>query len=111
MPHINSKSKLLIQQFKTSLSAKTSNISNYVLRPGYDFTRQRKISAFDCVNYTISLGGQSLQNSILDYFAESPTSVSAPAMIYQRSKIKSAFYHDLVCDLTSEFSHSNRHKD
>lgn len=111
MPHINSKSKLLIQQFKTSLSAKTSNINNYVLRPGYDFTRQRKISAFDCVNYTISLGGQSLQNSILDYFAESPTSVSAPAMIYQRSKIKSSFYHDLVCDLTSEFSPSIRYKD
>ena len=59
----------------------------FVLNPGHDFSRKRKISFTDTFWFLIGILGKSMPNEILDFFNHSISAPSASAFIQQRKKI------------------------
>lgn len=71
-----------------SCISETDSIKDlFLLSPGKDYSRNRKISFQDAVKSVLEFTAKSLPNEVLDYFGHSSTAPSASALIQQRDKI------------------------
>ena len=71
-----------------ALSEVSSNISQYVARPGKDLSRRRKFSPESLMSFLISQGASSTKCELLDFFDMSIDRPSLSALNQQRSKLK-----------------------
>lgn len=73
----------------------------FVRNPGTDFTRDRKLSFRDTINFILSMGGSTLNQELLDYFLFSaPETPTASAFVQQRGKILPDAFRHLFCCFT-----------
>lgn len=82
----HNKIKLL---FHSAVSNVVSNISDYVLQPGKDFSRNKKLPAHLFISFLVSQGSSSTKNELLDFFDMQGSIPTASAFNQQRSKLKS----------------------
>ena len=71
---------------------------DFVVRPGKDFTRARKISFYDCMMSVVCMHGGTLFSEILEYFPDDPAGTglpTVPAYLQQRAKIKPGAFEEL----------------
>ncbi|MDL2302565.1 hypothetical protein LJC58_09455 [Lachnospiraceae bacterium OttesenSCG-928-D06] len=54
--------------FHSAVSNVVSSISDYVLQPGKDFTRNKKLPPDQLISFLVSQGASSTRNKRLDFF-------------------------------------------
>lgn len=83
MPHENIKAA-----FADAVSHVVSNISQYTVCPGRDFTRSRKMGADRLISFLVSCGSSGTRIELLDFFGLQADSPSASAFNQQRAKLR-----------------------
>lgn len=73
----------------SAISSVSSSVSDYVLNPGKDFSRNRKLPADKLISFLIAEGSSTTKNELLDFFGMSGQSPTSSAFFQQRSKLKS----------------------
>ncbi|WP_373266915.1 hypothetical protein [Hungatella hathewayi] len=74
--------------FSDSVNHIASNISLYVVDPGKDLTRNRKMGPANLISFMVSCGSSSTRLELLDFFDMDPNAPSASAYNQQRVKLK-----------------------
>lgn len=74
--------------FTDSVSYVVSDISQYTLTPGRDFTRSRKMGADKLIPFLVPCGSSSTRIELLDFFGLQADSPSASAFNQQRAKLR-----------------------
>ena len=70
------------------VSDMSKDISSFVRNPATDFTRDRKLNFKNTVSLILSMGGQSLNSELIDYFQYvEPQIPTASALIQQSDKL------------------------
>ena len=70
------------------VSDMAKDISSFVRNPATDFTRDRKLNFKNTVSLILSMGGQSLNSELIDYFQYvEPEIPTASALIQQSDKL------------------------
>lgn len=87
--------------FQSAVSTVTSNISQYALNPGKDFTRSKKIPADKLISFLVSQGSSSTKNELLDFFGLDCSSPSESALNQQRAKLKPDALYDVFKQFNS----------
>lgn len=85
----------------SAIDSVSSSISDYVVNPDKDFTRNRKLPAGTLMQFLIAEGSSSTKNEILDFFGMAHQSPSSSAFFQQREKLKSEAFHN-VFDIFNE---------
>lgn len=73
----------------------------YVINPGKDFSRNRKISFSDVVSNLISMEVGSIRSELLEYFSFASDTPTTSAFIQQRDKISSLAFRKLFYSFTN----------
>lgn len=76
------------QILNNSIASIHSDIDSFVVNPGKDMSRVKKISADTVISFLISQGASSTKCEILDFFQLSEEAPSASAMTQRRSQLK-----------------------
>lgn len=76
--------------FTDAVKHVSDNISDYVVVPDKDLTRNRKFGASRLISYLVSCGSSSTKVELLDFFDMDPNAPSASAFNQQRAKLKPA---------------------
>ena len=74
--------------FNDSVNHVVSHISQYVVAPGRDFTRSRKMGADKLISFLVSCGSSSTRIELLDFFGLQTDAPSASAFNQQRAKLR-----------------------
>ena len=74
--------------FSEAVSSVVSDISDYVIHPGRELTRNRKIPADKLISFMVSCGSSSTKIELLDFFGLDNNIPSASAFNQQRAKLK-----------------------
>ena len=90
--------------FHDSIDHVCSNLSSFVVRPGKDLTRSRKIPAQQLLSFLVSMGSSSTRNELLDFWDMSPTAPSESALVQQRAKLKPQALEHLFRHFASSLS-------
>ena len=83
MPHESIKAA-----FSSAVNHVAANISLYVVDPGKDLTRNRKIGTAKLIPFMVSCGSSSTRVELLDFFGLDSNAPSASAFSQQRAKLK-----------------------
>ena len=78
----------LKQVLNDSIAALHSDMDSFVVNPGKDLSRVKKISADSVVSFLISQGASSSKCEILDFFQLAKDTPSASAMTQRRSQLQ-----------------------
>lgn len=76
------------EAYRTALHDVSTNISQFVRRPGIDFVRNRKLGVEKVLDYLVTNGGESSKDELLDLCSRMDKPPSVQAMIKQRAKLK-----------------------
>lgn len=74
--------------FNDSVNHVVSDIPQYVVAPGRDFTRSRKMGADKLISFLVSCGSSSTRIELLDFFGLQTDAPSASAFNQQRAKLR-----------------------
>lgn len=74
--------------FSTAISTVVEDIYKYTIRPGQDFTKNRKIPADKLLSFLVSHGSSSIKNELLDFYDFDLSTPTASAFNQQRAKLK-----------------------
>lgn len=74
--------------FSTAVNNVTSVISQYVVNPDKDLTRNKKLPPDKLITFLVSEGSSSTKNELLDFFAMDVQAPSNSAFNQQRAKLK-----------------------
>ena len=89
----NDKAKNLKYLLQRLISAMAGDPSSFVVNPGADFTRKRKLDFATLINLILSMRGNSISKELLDHF-EPQDLMTASAFVQQRDKLlPDAFEH------------------
>ena len=75
----------------------------FTKNPGKDFTRNRKLNFTQMIRLLLSMGGNSLGNELMEYFAYDVAAPSASSFVQQRDKILPAASESLMHQFTDSF--------
>jgi hypothetical protein len=82
--------------------------SLFVSDPERDFTRKRKLDFQETIRILLSMGGQSLNIELLEYFSYDIETVTKSAFVQRRDKILPKAFAQLFHMFTSTIDHSKR---
>ena len=77
----------------------------FVVNPGKDFTRKRKLTFELMTRMILSMGGGSLSKELLDFFEYDKDTASTSAFVQQRDKILPSSFEYLLHEFTNTFTH------
>ena len=99
---------IIKETLMASISRTVSNLEQFVLHPGKDFTRNRKLPADKLILFLISQGSSCTANELMDFFDMDSSAPTIQAFFQQRAKLKpealEAVFRDFVqsaCGLDS----------
>lgn len=99
---------------KQKLFSKVSEMSSckdqFVLRPGKDFTRDRKLNFESTLKVMLSMGGSTLSKELLDLFGFDLDRVSVSAFVQQRKKLLPYAFKHLFYNFLQECSFEKCYK-
>lgn len=91
--------------FLSAIHTVESKISEYVVNPGKDLTRTKKLPPGRLMNFLVSQGSSSTKNELLDFFDMNPDRPTASALNQQRAKLKpealEAVFHEFNSSVRS----------
>lgn len=87
----------------SDISCIASNPEPFVYHPGRDFTRNRKISLRNLLEFYISMESGNLQHELLKYFYFRSDTATVSAFHQQRSKLKPEVFLHLLKQFNSHF--------
>lgn len=90
------------EKLKSIIADMASRKDEFVKDPGKDFTRRRKLSFEETINFMLSMGGGSLNHELLEHFSYDPKVATSSAFIQQRDKLHTRAFQFLL----NEFTHS-----
>lgn len=96
----------LKELFNEVVAGMAVNISDYVVNPGKDLSRTRKIPADLLMSFLVSQGSSGTKCEILDFFDFSADAPSASALNQQRSKLKPEALEALFSKFNAAFDAS-----
>ncbi len=79
--------QVLKQTLSNIISEMQTSLDLFVMQPGKDFVRNRKLTFSQTVKFFLSMGGNTVRKELLDFFDYSSYCVSASAFSQQRAKI------------------------
>lgn len=85
------------------ISSMAHNPGPFVKHPGRDFTRNRKISMQDLLQFYICMESGNIQHELLKYFGFHPDTATVSAFHQQRSKLKPETFLLLLKQFNSHF--------
>lgn len=74
--------------FTSAVDSVTAKISQFAVRPGQDFTREKKLPPDKLMTFLVSQGSSSTSNELLDFFNLDADAPSDSALNQQRAKLK-----------------------
>lgn len=74
--------------FHSAVRSVISHISDFVLRPGKDFARNRKFTAAQIIWFLITMGASSTRVGMLDFFGMDALMPTSSAVRQQRAKLR-----------------------
>lgn len=74
--------------FSDAVNHVASEISSYVINPGRDLIRNKKLGAANLISFMVSCGSSSTRLELLDFFGMDSNAPSASAFNQQRAKLK-----------------------
>lgn len=87
------------EKIKTIYSAALNEIERrkdeYVVRPGVDFTRNRKLSFKETISVIVAMGGQSIKKELFAMYPDIDKRMSTSAFVQARGKIKPEAIRDV----------------
>lgn len=98
------------QKLKLAISHVTESKDEFVLRPGKDFTRNRKLSMDTMIQLLISMGGNTLRKEMYDWFHYASDTATVSAFVQQRNKLLPAAFESIFhrfakeCTMNSYYS-------
>ena len=90
------------EKLKSIIADMASRKDELVKDPGQDFTRRRKLSFEETINFMLSMGGGSLDYELMEHFSYDPKVATSSAFIQQRDKLHTRAFQFLL----NEFTHS-----
>lgn len=81
------KASIIKQKLDTVISDTVGMASLFVKHPGVDFTRNRILDLETLLRLILSMGGNSINKEMLDFFQGSTVAPSASAFVQQRDKV------------------------
>ena len=82
------------RKLKGIISEMTEFLDSYVMNPGKDFVRNRKLGFEKTIELIIGMSGETLRDELLEYFTYDEGLASVSALCQQRGKLKlEAFRH------------------
>lgn len=72
----------------SAINSVSSSVSNYVVNPGKDFSRNRKLPADKLISFLIAEGSSTTKNELLDFFGMSGQSPTSSAFFQQRARLR-----------------------
>lgn len=104
------KTKSVTNKYRNHLELSIQNIiskkDEYVMAPGIDFSRNRKLSMETVIRWILSMGASSLKKELHGFRELENIDVTSSAFIQQRKKIKTQAFRDIF----SHFSNVARQK-
>ena len=85
--HPPNPASIIKQKLDTVISDTVGMASLFVKHPGVDFTRNRILDLTTLLRLILSMGGNSINKEILDFFQGSAVAPTASAFVQQRDKI------------------------
>ena len=83
---------LKLDKLKKELLLSIENVcqspDSAVMKPGRDFTRNRKLPLFEVIRCIVAMGGSSMKHELLEILGYSPDTATSSAFIQQRAKLK-----------------------
>lgn len=86
---------------KTDIANMAGHIQDFAVRPGRDFTRNRKLGFEDFVSMLIAMGTGSISHELMEYFSYAPDVVPSKSAFCQR---RGCLEEDAVRHLLKAFS-------
>lgn len=93
---IKNKLKLIIKKMSES-------VETFVKNPIKDFTRNRKLTFENLINFLLSMNGNSLSKELLEYFKYNENTLTASALIQQRHKLLPETFNYLFKEFTDSY--------
>ena len=88
--------KSTVNLFESCLSDLEKNVSEFVKRPGKDFSRHRLLDFKTLIKSIIAMNGKTLDNELIDLFIGKDNIPSESALIQQRNKFNQNVFHVLL---------------
>lgn len=85
------------------ISDMASRKEEFVKNPGKDFTRNRKLSFEETINFMLSMGGGSLNKELMEHFNYNPNVATSSAFVQQRDKLLTKAFQFLFHEFTHSF--------
>lgn len=101
---MNEYAKTIMKKLLDSITEVELNSREFVVNPEIDFTRKRKLEFKEMIRIMLSMGGQSLNLELLDYFSYDVEAATCSAFVQQRRKLLPALFETLFHDFTSKLS-------
>ncbi len=84
------------EKLKSIIADMASRKDELVKDPGQDFTRRRKLSFEETINFMLSMGGGSLDYELMEHFSYDPKVATSSAFIQQRDKLHTRAFQFLL---------------
>ena len=95
---------VLKENLLSIISEMQTNSSLFVKQPGKDFSRNRKLSFSDTIQFLLAMKGNTLRKEWMDFCDFSPDMASLPAFSQQRAKLLPEAMDFLFHSFTETFS-------
>lgn len=95
--------------FRDAIFYVVSHMSPYLVNPGKDFTRRRKLPPETLLSFLVSQGASSSGNELDDFFGFCPDSPSLSALNQQRDKLKPEALEEVFHQCNASLSNLEAH--
>lgn len=95
--------KTIQSLFQLAVQNVVSHILDFTLRPGNDFTRNRKFPADKLISFLVTQGAASTRVEMLDFFGLDAAMPTSSAFRQQRAKLKPEALEDVFLSFNSSF--------
>ena len=95
--------KTIQSLFQSAVQNVVSHFLDFTLRPGNDFTRNRKFPADKLISFLVTQGAASTRVEMLDFFGLDAAMPTSSAFRQQRAKLKPEALEDVFLSFNSSF--------
>ena len=104
MKHKQNFHEVVKEKLNASIRHAARNKDSFVLNPGRDFTRNRKLPFEAVINLLLGMGGNSLGKELLEHFCFSTATPTTSAFVQQRKKLSPEVFRFIHTHFMSSFS-------
>lgn len=100
--HDNKTAITMKNTLKGIITDMANDPSDFVVTPGVDFTRKRKLDFETIINLILSMKGGAINKELYDYFGGVNDTVTVSAFVQQRGKLKTSVFEYLFNEFNDQ---------